>query len=141
MNPSDPDGEIAKSSLGYACEYLHVGGCISAIATAARKCQGKIGENITTVYLRVLLKELEEKHSTTGDSCCAGKGLPPDICWHFTQEYLRFPYFFPEVLTAAIATGHSFIHSKQDKTKNLKGKLISLPSIHTTTVLPSGGPR
>lgn len=78
MSPSDPDGEIAKSSLGYACKYLHVGGCISAIATEARKCQGKTGENITTVYLRVLLKELEEKHSTTGDSCCAGKG----ICCH-----------------------------------------------------------
>lgn len=104
-----------------------------------------------------------------GGACCAGKGLPLVICCHFS-EYLHFPYLFLELLTAAIATGHSVIHSfkktptlqtkkknqpkkPQPKTppnhkkpqpsqkKTVKGELVSLSSIHTTTVLPSGGPR
>lgn len=39
------------------------GGCTSLTAPTASDYQWKVGENITMVHLRVLLQDLDEKHS------------------------------------------------------------------------------
>lgn len=56
MSPLDPDGETAEPSV---CVCV---GCISVTAPTAWDYQWKIGENIM-VHLRVLLQDLDEKHS------------------------------------------------------------------------------
>lgn len=47
-----------------------VGGCIPVIAPTAWDYQGKVGGNITMVNRRVLLQELDEKHSRVANRWC-----------------------------------------------------------------------
>lgn len=55
MSPLDPDGETAKPSLSYVCVW--------GLFSYSLGLSMKVGESITMVHLRVLLQDLDEKHS------------------------------------------------------------------------------